>query len=319
MRGWVWRSMLPIPGAYIVGAIALGAAAPALDRAIGVRLDRGVGIAAARDILTSTATGMIAFTGLVISSVLVLVQFAASQYSPRLVMWFRRDLLVKNAIGSFLAAPLFALVALREVEHRRVDYSPEITLLIGLALLVGAALLFLALLQRVIDRIRPRSLYRAVARQGIRAIRVCFPVLLRDMPVSPQGWSPPDGPTREVPMGHQTGVITSFDHELLLAVASAGGVTIELLPSVGEFVSPGQSLLRVHGELAFDDELLLDAVMVAEERTIEQDRASPCGSSSTPQSGRSRRRSTTPPRGCRQSTPSRSWCASWRRVTSAHR
>jgi uncharacterized membrane protein len=80
IRGWVWRSMLPIPCAYIAGAIVLGAAAPALDHGLGVRLDQGVGIAAARDILTSTATGMIAFTGLVVSSVLVLVQFAAGQY-----------------------------------------------------------------------------------------------------------------------------------------------------------------------------------------------------------------------------------------------
>jgi hypothetical protein len=72
IRGWVWRSMLPIPCAYIIGAIVLGAAAPALDHGLGVRLDQGVGIAAPRNILTSTATGMI---GLVVSSVLVLVQF----------------------------------------------------------------------------------------------------------------------------------------------------------------------------------------------------------------------------------------------------
>jgi uncharacterized membrane protein len=35
---------------------------------------------------------------------LVVVQFAAAQYSPRLLLWFRRDAVVKHAIGSFLAA-----------------------------------------------------------------------------------------------------------------------------------------------------------------------------------------------------------------------
>ena len=109
---------MAIPSAYLAGAVALGFAAPAIDRAIAAGGDRDANLDTARDILTSTATGMIAFTGLVIASVLVVVQFAASQYSPRLVLWFRGDLLVKHAIGAFLAAWLYALVALRELSAR---------------------------------------------------------------------------------------------------------------------------------------------------------------------------------------------------------
>jgi uncharacterized membrane protein len=112
--------MLPIPCAYLVASVILGRVTPEIDKAIGSHVSAAVGIGAAKDILTSTATGMIAFTGLVVSSVLVAVQFAAGQYSPRLVLWFRRDPIVLNAIGSFLAAPLFALVALRELERQQV-------------------------------------------------------------------------------------------------------------------------------------------------------------------------------------------------------
>jgi uncharacterized membrane protein len=107
------RSLLAVPGAYIAAAVALGFAVPVIDRGVGSSVDLSVGIGAARDILTATATGMIAFTGLVVSGILVVVQFSAGQYSPRLVLWFRRDLLVKHAIGSFLAVPLYALVARR--------------------------------------------------------------------------------------------------------------------------------------------------------------------------------------------------------------
>jgi uncharacterized membrane protein len=91
---------------YLVLAIALGVASPELDKAVGRQIAPGTGIDAARDVLTSTATGMIAFTGLVVASVLLAVQFAAGQYSPRLVLALRNDQLVKHAIGSFLAAPL---------------------------------------------------------------------------------------------------------------------------------------------------------------------------------------------------------------------
>lgn len=86
LRFWMRRSLIPIPCAYLTLAIVLGIVAPQIDRDINSRLGPGGGIEAARDVLTSTATGMIAFTGLVVSSVLVAVQFAASQYSPRLVL-----------------------------------------------------------------------------------------------------------------------------------------------------------------------------------------------------------------------------------------
>jgi Predicted membrane protein (DUF2254) len=56
------RSLLPIPCAYLAVAIALVVAAPAIDRLVGTRLHDGVGFDSARDVLTSAATGMIAFT-----------------------------------------------------------------------------------------------------------------------------------------------------------------------------------------------------------------------------------------------------------------
>jgi uncharacterized membrane protein len=276
VRSWLGRSLLPIPSAYLVGAIALGFIAPALDKAIGTHLSSGSSADDARDVLTATATGMIAFTGLVVSSVLVLVQFAASQYSPRLVLWFQRDRLVKNAIGSFLAAPLFALVALVELEREHGSFAPDITVAMTVVLLIGAAVLFLALLQRVIDRLRPRSMYANVARVGVRAVRAIYPVSL-DSDVAGAAAARPaddgDEPIRELDARGQAGVITSFDRQLLTAAAVGAGVWIEIVPGVGEFVAHGQPLLRVHGDGPVDDELLLGAVRIDEERTLEQDPA----------------------------------------------
>jgi uncharacterized membrane protein len=262
--------MLPIPCAYLVAAIALGLLSPELDSSISDHVS--VGADAARDVLTSTATGMIAFTGLVVSSVLLAVQFAAGQYSPRLVLWFRQDQVVKHAIGSFLAAPLFALVALREIEHRPVRYNPDITVLIALALLVGAALLFLALLQRVLDRLRPRSVYGAVARDGVRAARAVYPLALEDAGPQLDGhgqWR--DGESYELPLEHRTGVVTSFDATVLVAAAQDADVIIEPAPGIGEFVARGQPLLRVHGPGPLDERIACGAITVADERTIEQD------------------------------------------------
>jgi uncharacterized membrane protein len=282
LRAWFRHSLLPIPSLYLVAAVALGLTIPVVDRHADTIIGAGIGIQSARDVLTSTATGMIAFTGLVVASVLVVVQFAASQYSPRLVQWFQRDLVVKHAVGSFLAAPLFALVALRELERREVSFSPDVTVNVALLLLIGAAVLFLALLQRVIDRLRPRALYGAMAREGIRAVRTLYPEPL-DVPAAagptPEragagagagvGWR--SSHPREVVLERHAGVVTAVDRGLLVHAAAAAGVTLELVPAVGEFVGAREPLLRVHGDGAVDTDVLRWAVAVGEERALEQD------------------------------------------------
>jgi len=98
------QSLIALPVLYLAAACLLGVLMPELDARRSVDAAPGTGIGTARDLLGATATGMIAFTGFVVAGVLVVVQFAAGQYSPRLVLWFRRDALMKHAIGCFLAS-----------------------------------------------------------------------------------------------------------------------------------------------------------------------------------------------------------------------
>lgn len=270
-RSWFERSLIPIPTMYLIGAVVLGILAPVIDRSVHAHLGSGNAIDDARDVLTSTATGMIAFTGLVVAAVLVLVQFSASQYSARLISWFRRDRVVRHAVGSFLAAPLFALVALLVLQRERGPFAPDVTVVTTLVLLIGAALLFLALLQRVIDGLRPRSMYAHVAREGVRAVRAIYPVSLGERTAPPHPLDTDPGAGRALAHAGRAGVITSFDRELIVAAAEQADVRVELAVAVGEFVSRGSSLLRVFGQGAISDELLVGAIRIDEERTTEQD------------------------------------------------
>ncbi len=260
--------VLPIPCLYILLAIVLGLVTPAIDRAVGTPLQRGVGLNAARDVLTATATGMVAFTALVVASVLLVVQFASSQYSPRLVLWFRRDGLLKNAIGSFLATPLFGVVALRELERKPTHYSPDVTVVIALVLLIGAAVLFLALLRHILHRLEPRSLYQVVASDGIAAVRSFYPRPLSDESETPAGLPSESEARRELPLERGAGVLVGFDGEVLVRAGALYGVVLEVLPAVGEYVSEGQPLLRIHGDSPLDNRTLWHAVTIGEERTV---------------------------------------------------
>ena len=263
------QSLIVVPVLYVAGAIVLGNLAPEIDEARG---SGSASVGTARDLLTATATGMIAFTGFVLSGVLVVVQFAAGSYSPRLVLWFRRDRLIKNAIGIFLAAFMYALVALRRLDEPGSDVSPDVTVGVALLLLVGACVLFLALLQRVTDRLRPRALYAAVMGEGIRAARQTYPEPLGDAPAPARdAWSS-DEPSAVV-NARRPGVVTSFDRDALVAAAEQHGAVIELVLAVGEYVRPHRELLRVHGGPVPDPDALARHVAVAPERTIEQDPA----------------------------------------------
>lgn len=271
LRLRIQRSLIIVPSLYVLAAMVLGDVTPGIDKRGRFPLRIDVDIDTAQAILTSTATGMLAFTGLVVSSTLLVVQFAATQYSPRLVLWFRRDALVKHAIGTFLAASIYPVVALRELTQGS-GITPDISVALSLALLVGASVLFLALLQRVLDRLRPRNLLGRVLADGIAAGHDVYPEALGPDPAPPaRDWEAAD--PRIVRLRTHRGVLASFDEGVLLQAAVTGDLTIELAPAVGEFLSPGDELFRVHGTGAFDDRKLLSSLVVSDERTIEQDPA----------------------------------------------
>jgi uncharacterized membrane protein len=132
--------------------------------------------------------------------------------------------------------------------------------------------LFLALLQRVTDRLRPRALYAAVMREGIRATRQTYPERLGDAPAPARdAWSSEE--PSAVVNASRPGVVTSFDRDALVAAAEQHGAVIELVLAVGEYVRPHREVLRVHGGPVPDPDALARHVAVATERTIEQDPA----------------------------------------------
>ena len=310
------RSLILIPSLYVVAALVLGEVIPNLDKSGRFPLRIDVDIQTAHDILTATATGMLAFTGLVVSSMLLVVQFAASQYSPRLVLWFRRDPLVKHAIGSFLAASVYPIVALRELNPQAAAV-PDITVAFSLGLVVGASILFLALLERVLDRLRPRNLLGAVLRDGIAAGASIYPQTLGPDPAPPA-----DDWRREKPqtirMRTHHGVLASFDRDPLVHAAKDAGVTVEIVPSVGEYLSPGDPLFRVHGG-TIPDRFAARALVVSDERTIEQDPACALRIMVDTAIRALSPRSTTPRPRCRASMRSRISSVPWRAVTSRRR
>ena len=128
---------------------------------------------------------MIAFTGLVVSIAVVVVQFGASQYTPRLVSRFRRDPIVKHALGAFIAPAIFSLVSLGSIGRNGATVVPSVAITVALALLLGAVLAFYGLVGRLLDLLRPRRIVGQIVDHAARAIRDAYPFALRDAPRRP--------------------------------------------------------------------------------------------------------------------------------------
>jgi uncharacterized membrane protein len=67
-------------------------------------------VSSAQALLSSIASGMMALTGIIFSLAFVMVQFGATAYSPRLVMWLGRELDKGGASGYFPHAHLGRLL-----------------------------------------------------------------------------------------------------------------------------------------------------------------------------------------------------------------
>ena len=136
-------------------------------------------------LLSAIAGGMIAFTGLVISVSLLVVQFGAGQYTPRLVGLFRRDRVVTHALGIFIAPAICAIVSMGFIGEYDADVVPSLLISLNVVLLVAAVLAFFLLVSRLLDLLRPRVLVAHLVELGTQAAREVYPFELGRAPHLP--------------------------------------------------------------------------------------------------------------------------------------
>jgi uncharacterized membrane protein len=138
-----------IPALYAAVAIAAALTIPHLESRILPEFVSPMSISSATAIYSSIASGMLALTGIVFSLTFVMVQFSATAYSPRLVLWIARDPVMSHALGIFTATFLYGVAALAGVDRSGSGQVPFFSVWVELALLLASVGMFIALIQRV--------------------------------------------------------------------------------------------------------------------------------------------------------------------------
>ncbi len=260
-----------VPSLYAALAVIGGLMLPRLESRLLPGLAAGMSVPAAMAIYSSIASGMIALTGIVFSLVFVMVQFSATAYSPRLVLWVARRPLIFHALGVFTATFLYAVCALAWVDRRGTDTVPLLSALVVVILLLASVCMLIGL----IDRIALLSINRMLSftgDQGRAAIERIYPEPER------KGDTPSSDPrigkavTQSLVHHGRPVVIQSVDIGRLVALARGCEGVIEVVAAVGDSVADAATLLNVlgaHGPI--DERALRRAVVVGEERAFEQD------------------------------------------------
>jgi uncharacterized membrane protein len=259
-----------VPLVYATAALTYGVTSARLAHVLLPSVVSTISANAAIGIYSSIASGMIALTGIVFSLTFVMVQFSATAYSPRLVLWIARDPVVSHAIGVFTATFLYALVALAWVDR---SGSGRVSLLdIGAAttLLLASVIMFISLIQRV-SMLQVTKMLVFTGDQGRKIIEGLYPPL--ETPASPISDEVFQAPSSQTLVHHgRPQIVQAVNVPALVHIASTAGCTIELTAAVGDSVLDLTPILRVHGGAGpLPESPLRRAIELGDDRTFEQD------------------------------------------------
>jgi len=260
-----------IPLAYALVTLLFGMIFPRVEQKVLPDLVSTISASAAMAICASISSGMIALTGIVFSLAFVMVQFSATAYSPRLVLWVARDPVVSHALGIFTSTFLYALLVLAWVDRSASGKVPLISAGLVFAMLLASMGMFLALIERV-GMLQVSRMLVFTGDHGREAINELYP---------PAGLVPEAQETKELSKLKVTQIVTHVGRpeviqrvhmESLIELAEEADAVIEMVPSVGNTILEGTPLFRVYAaRQTLAEEALKNAIEAGEERTFEQD------------------------------------------------
>lgn len=222
-------------------------------------------------LLATLASSMFTFIVFVCSALLLAVQLASAQLTPRLVGLVLQSRLIRFSLALFVFTFAFTLGALIRIR----DTVPLLTPHVAVYSCLLSLCVFLFLVDRVCYVLRTTGAFATVARLGSEVITNVYPHLLSE----PRGKSNGTGAGRK-PEPKATilnlgeGVVLACDGRGLMTLAQRFDCLIEMVPQVGDFVAEGQPLFHLYGKGPLPPAAMLhNSVAIGPERTLEQDPA----------------------------------------------
>ncbi|SIT45563.1 conserved membrane hypothetical protein [Paraburkholderia piptadeniae] len=230
----------------------------------------GLSMTGARSLVGDIVSADLAFLVFTFGSLLVAIQVAGGQYTPRIIATtLLRDNIIRSISGLFVFSLLFANRTLGWMGENEVhQLQVFIAALCGFASVVA----FLFLIDYAAKSLRPVSLVARVGELGIAVIESVYPAPTTGAITQPERDKERGVPDRIVRQRGRSGIVLAVNLEMLVAKARRANAVIEFVPQVGDFVAVDDPLFYLYGNAdTINDDRLRTLVAFGTERTMEQD------------------------------------------------
>jgi len=257
---------------WILSALSIVAALIAVSQLSRYELAAGsvsaIGTESMRAIMSTIAGSTFTLVVLVSSALLLAVQLAGAQLTPRIIAMVYRSPYMKSAFAVFVFIFTFSAALLLRIG----DSTPRVASYVAAYGFLLCLVLFIFFIDNVGKMLRPSSAVREVAKLGRTVIRASYPVHLKADAAPPLPIKKITAAEPRTVLSTVDGAVLAFDMIGLVNLAQRYDCVIELVPEVGQFVAVGDPLFRVYGGRGgLSDTVLRNSIAKGSERTLEQD------------------------------------------------
>jgi len=246
------------------------------DRFASNSLFFGAGAEGARGVLTAIAASIVTVTGTIFSIVIVALQLASGQFTPRVMRHFTGDRVNQVVLALMIGTFTYCMLVLRTVRSQDDVPGPfvpviSVSFAIVLSLVcIGGLIWFIHHSAR---QLQVSFILERASGDTLRLIDQTFPMDV-EAPGPAANHAPPSEAHTEV-IAKRSGYIQDIDLDHLMALSRARDIRIHVLHPCGAWILSGMPIARVWREsgAVTEDDLtaVRDNLVLGVERTLQHD------------------------------------------------
>ena len=219
--------------------------------------------------LESVVSATIAFIVFAFSSLLVAIQIASAQLTPRIIATtLLRDNTIRGIIALFVLTLSFSVGTLARAQNT----VPYLLLTVAVLLAGASTVAFIYMIDYAARLLRPVSIVWRLGQEGLAVIEQVYPSKVKGPHQPSRLTAPPPPAARTILHKGTSAIILAVDLRTVQREAERTEGVIEFAHQVGNFLSVDEPLFHLYGGAeSADDKRLRNAVALGAERTLEQD------------------------------------------------
>lgn len=270
-----------VPGLMVIGSVFLAAFALALDSTLArSSLPPWVytgGADGARALLSTIAGSMVTVAGVGFSITIVALVLASTQFGPRLLGLFMRDITSQATLGTFIGTFTYCVLVLRTIrgpDEAGGAFVPQVAMTIAIAITLLSVAVLVYFFHHVAVTIQAPNVVWTVGRDLDAAIDHLRKPGLGVAGPAPTADEIPDPDVDTVLPATRSGYVQVVDDGALLEVALRRDLCVRLTTRPGLFVVQGNPLVVVRPSERVDEAVASDlrsTLIIGDVRTAEDD------------------------------------------------